>query len=485
MFQQKIKEATMGQWIKFSIVVFFVLLFFIWHGNPAILLSLILFFDIYITRFIPWTWWKKAKNKTLRTVMEWIDAILFALIAVYFINLYLFQNYKIPTSSLEKTLLVGDHLFVSKIAYGARTPNTPFSFPLVQHTFPWGTKSYIEGIQWESRRLAGLRNVERGDIVVFNFPAGDTVVSNMQAVDYESICYGIGKEKLEQKNLNLDSLKSSSIDVRSLCLSIGQKVIKSNPQQYGELLYRPVDRRENYVKRCVAIAGDTIEIRNREIFINGKKQDRPNGVQHYCEIASKTTITQDLLDQLSISKEASEHSYMGQTEDGLHIYLIPLTESDQKYLSSLSTIVKVEEHNIEDLTSQRSAMYPMGYNLNWTTDNYGPIYLPKSGDTISLSLENLALYERIIRNYEGNTLAVRNNEILINNIPTKEYIIKQNYYWMMGDNRHNSADSRMWGPVPEDHIVGQPLFVWLSLNPDKNLFDGGIRWNRFFKGAKK
>ena len=164
-------------------------------------------------------------------------------------------------------MLVGDHLFVSKIAYGARTPNTPFSFPLVQHTFPWGTKSYIEGIQWESRRLAGLRNVERGDIVVFNFPAGDTVVSNMQAVDYESICYGIGKKKLEQKNLNLDSLKSSSIDVRSLCLSIGQKIIKSNPQQYGELLYRPVDRRENYVKRCVAIAGDTIEIRNREIFI--------------------------------------------------------------------------------------------------------------------------------------------------------------------------------------------------------------------------
>jgi signal peptidase I len=478
-------KAPRKQWIKFSIAGFILILFTIWLGNFWVLFLLPFLLDIYVTKFIPWTWWKNIKDPRIRKIFEWADAILFALIAVYFINLYLFQNYKIPSSSLEKTLLVGDHLFVSKVAYGPRTPNTPFAFPLVQHTFPMlNCKSYLD-IQWKSHRLAGFGEVQRNDIVVFNFPAGDTVCTSRQEVDYEGLCYEAGLSKLKNNQVNIDSLRSKGVDVRSLCFKIGRQIVQNDRATYGRIVYRPVDRRENYVKRCVAVAGDVLEVRNRELYINGKKQERQPGVQHYCEIISTQPLTQEIYDNLEISNENSGHALLGNNQSGSFVYVLPLTLQNQADLRKVPFVKSVTEKNVSELISSEQTTFPAGYNTKWTVDNYGPLWIPKAGKTIALTVKTLPLYERAIRNYEKNKLEVKNGKIYINGKETNRYTFKMDYFWMMGDNRHNSADSRIWGYVPEDHIVGKPLFVWLSLNPDKSLFGGGIRWNRFFKYAGK
>ncbi|MBN1462525.1 MAG: S26 family signal peptidase [Paludibacteraceae bacterium] len=479
-------KSSPKQWIKFAVATVFYIAFAIWLGNLWILLGLPLIFDIYLTKVIPWTWWKKIKNAKIRKVFEWVDAIVFALVAVYFINLYLFQNYKIPTGSLEKTLLIGDHLFVSKLAYGPRTPNTPFSFPLVQHTFPIiNTKSYLEKPQWESRRLKGFGKVERNDIVVFNFPAGDTVVTARQAEDYESVCYDVGMQQLQMKGIKPSDLKAQGIDARVLCLSIGRNIIVQDKATYGDILYRPVDRRENYVKRCVGLPGDSLQIINRELYINGKKQVRPEGVQHYCKVIASQQISEEVFENLEISQENYKQSFVGNDAQGNYVYILPMTLQKQHQLKALTYILEVQEQNISDLTQSEQTTYPAGYNTTWTVDNYGPIWIPKARVTIPLTLQNLALYERAIRNYEGNTLEVKNAKIYINGAIATSYTFAMDYYWMMGDNRHNSADSRIWGFVPEDHVVGQPLFVWLSLNSEKGWLSGKIRLNRFFKNARK
>jgi signal peptidase I len=248
-FNQPVK-----QWIKFSVWSLIYVLFIIWVGNYWWLLLLPFIFDMFITHFIPYDWWKKYKdtNPIVYTICSWIDAIVFALVAVYFIFLYLFQNYQIPSSSLEKSLLVGDFLFVSKATYGPRVPNTPLSFPLVQHTFPWGSKSYIEKPQWEYKRLKGLKDVERDDIVVFNFPAGDTVAVRQPNPDYYTLCHYYGRD-----------------------------VINARKDLFGDVVWRPVDRRENYVKRCVGLPGDSLQIINNQIYINNCVFEDHEGVQ-YC-----------------------------------------------------------------------------------------------------------------------------------------------------------------------------------------------------------
>lgn len=484
-FKINFHDVPRKQWIKFAVSSLCLLLFAVWLFNFWVLLVLPFLFDLYISHIIPWGWWKNIKNKRVRSIFSWIDAIVFALVAVYFINLYLFQNYKIPSSSLEKTLLVGDHLFVSKVAYGPRTPNTPFSFPLVQHTFPFfNCKSYIGSIQWKSRRLAGLGNVERNDIVVFNFPGGDTVCAKDQAEDYEGICFRVGKDKLQNQGVDIAALYKKGADVRSLCIAAGRKIVLADNQTYGEILYRPVDRRENYVKRCVGLPGDWLAVRHRELYINGKKQSRQPGVQHYCVVETTQPLTQEIYDNLEISHEYSDRAMIAPPINGIFVYAIPLTLENQKDLRRVPFVKKVEEHSISDLTQGREqTTFPAGYNPKWTVDDYGPIYIPKAGVTFALNVKNLPVYERVIRNYEGNKLEVRNGKIYINGKLSNSYKFKMDYYWMMGDNRHNSADSRIWGFVPEDHIVGKPIFIWLSLNKDKGWFDGKIRWNRFFKYA--
>ncbi|NDV45628.1 signal peptidase I [Paludibacter sp. 221] len=457
------EQATTAQWVKGIIAVVIYVLFIIWVNNFWWLLLTPFFFDVFVTKYVPWGWWKNIKNKTVRSIMGWVDAIVFALIAVYFIFAFLFQNYQIPTSSLEKTLLVGDFLAVSKAAYGPRVPMTPLSFPLAQHTLPIiNTKSYIEKPQWEYRRLKGLTDIKLDDIVVFNFPTGDTVALKMQNPDYYTLCKIYGRER-----------------------------VRNDEQTFGEIVYRPVDRRENYVKRCVGLPGNTFEIRSNQIYVNGVEQPKFPGIQHnYFIQTDGTVLSKDFLKKMEISNEDYEVFPNGMRQDvtaffgfqqGKPVYHLPLTQETYDKLKRTRGVVKIEIEPAEF----GGDVYPLNADYGWNRDNYGPLYIPKKGDELEITLENLPIYERIITTYEKNKLEIKDGVIYINGEQATHYKVKMDYYWMLGDNRHKSADSRYWGFVPEDHVVGRPMFVWLSLDKDKGLFQGKIRWNRFFKNAKR
>ena len=465
-------KATGKQWLKFVIVLALWLAFIIWLKSWLGLIVVPFIFDIYITKKIHWTWWRKSKNRAFVSIMSWVDAIVFSLIAVYFVNEFFFQNYVIPSSSLEKSLLVGDYLFVSKMSYGPRVPQTPLHMPLTQHTLPiTNSKSYLEYPKWDYKRVKGFGDVKLNDIVVFNFPAGDTVATKMPATDIYSICYQAGKELSNPKNMEgMDAAHQRM--VFDYYYDLGKKYLESHPQEYGELIYRPVDRRENYVKRCVGLPGQTLQIKDKVIYLDGKVNKDPENVQYRYIVKVKKMIPNDLAHELGISLE--DLSYFS-TQD--MTYNIPLTKKAKEELAKHKDIVvSISDYDNDDTTG----IYPLNKITGWTADNYGPIWIPKKGETIDLNLDNLPLYERAIHAYEGNKLEVKDGKIYINGVQTDKYTFKMNYYWMMGDNRHNSADSRYWGFVPEDHVVGKPIFVWLSLNPDRGLFDGKIRWNRIF-----
>ena len=446
-FRDRIKEVTTKGWVACGVWCTIYIAFVVWvaWGDWASLGWLVLLpiiADMFTTKYINWNWWKKykpstgdkAKNKEnpdanpmLYTICSWVDAILFALIAVYFINVYIFQNYQIPSSSLEKTLRVGDFLCVNKMCYGARVPNTPLSMPLVQHTFPWGSKSYIENPQWSYKRLKGWDKVEKGDIVVFNFPTGDTVCTLMQNPDYYTLCHYYGK-----------------------------RVVENRKDVFGEIVVRPVDRRENYVKRCVGTPGDSLQIIDNVIYINGVAEPNHPHLQ-YCYIIKTdgSALGQNYLAKLGISKEDRSKLAEG-------VYHLPLTKAMKEELAKNSHIVSIEIEPEEN----GGEVYPLGHN-SWTRDNYGPIYIPAKGDTVMITEENFWVYKRIADAYEMKPMKMG-----------EPYVFEMDYYWMMGDNRHKSADSRYWGFVPEDHIVGRPMFVGLSIEKDNAWGKGHIRWNR-------
>ena len=463
------------QWTKFIVVLVLYLAFLWWLKSWLGLIVVPFIYDAYISRKIRWDWWKDLESFP-RMLMSWVDALVFALVAVYFINLFFFQNYVIPSSSLEKSLLTGDYLFVSKVSYGPRIPQTPLTMPLTQHTLPVGNiKSYIEWPQWDYRRAPGLGKIQLNDIVVFNYPAGDTVVSEprWQPQDYYQMCYGFGQQILHQQGINvqLDSLKP--MDLRhfyELAYQAGRQYILSDPQEYGKLISRPVDRRENYVKRCLGLPGQTLQIKNHIVYINGKANKEPDNVQYTYFVKLKEMLPDELMKELGISQEdltqLNQFGYM------------PLTKRAVTELSKRKDLVASISPNMEQTVGD---IYPLNARYGWTRDNYGPVWIPQKGKSVKLTLENLPIYERPIRVYEGNDLQVtRDGKILINGKEAKEYTFKMDYYWMMGDNRHNSADSRYWGFVPEDHIVGKPIFIWWSSDPDRHGLNG-VRWNRLFR----
>lgn len=466
-------QASRRQWIKFGIVLLFYIAFLIWLKSWLGIIVIPFIFDAYITKKIPWTWWKKSKNKTVLTVMGWVDAIVFALVAVYFVNLYFFQNYVIPSSSLEKSLLVGDYLFVSKMSYGARIPQTPLHMPLTQHTLPvFNCKSYLEWIQWDYKRVGGLGTVQLNDIVVFNFPAGDSVATAIPADDLYRMSYDAGKQLSQPVDMSRLTLEQQR-QVFEYYYAAGRKYINENPQLYGKVIARPVDRRENYVKRCVGLPGQTLEIKNRIVYLDGKPNKEPDNVQYRYIVHTKGMLPDDLCHELGISQEDRMMYYAEES-----VYNLPLTEKAKAALLARKDIV-VSIENMPD--EPVDGLYPVNKVTGWTLDNYGPIWIPKKGETIDLTLDNLPMYERPIHAYEGNSIDVKDGKIYINGQETTRYTFKMDYYWMMGDNRHNSADSRFWGFVPEDHIVGKPIFIWLSLDPDRDWMDGKIRWDRLFK----
>lgn len=472
-FNKKKKEPSKSvQWAKCITVMILYLLFLFWVGSWWGLIVLPFIFDVYITKKIKWQWWKDSDSDVVRFLMSWVDALVFALVAVYFINLFFFQNYVIPSSSLEKSLLTGDYLFVSKVSYGPRIPETPLTMPLTQHTLPvLDCNSYVEWPHWEYRRVKGLGKVQLNDIVVFNYPAGDTLCSapQYQPYDFYGMCYSIGYQAVQERP-NLDSLQAEQrLAYYNQIYQIGKQYIEDNKAEYGDIITRPTDRRENYVKRCVGLPGQTLQIKNRIVYLDGKPNKEPENVQYTYYVKLRQGLPDDLMKELGISMEdltsLNTQGYM------------PLTKRAVAALAMRKDLVESITLNTDAPVGD---LYPLNANTHWTRDNYGPIWIPAKGKTIHLTLDNLPIYERPIHAYEGNDLQVKNGKIYINGHQTDTYTFKMDYYWMMGDNRHNSADSRYWGFVPEDHIVGKPIFIWWSSDPDRHGF-GGIRWNRLFR----
>ena len=456
------------QWTKFIIVLVLYLLFLFWVKSWWGLLVVPFIFDIYITKKIKWQWWRESEGP-LRFIMSWVDALVFALVAVYFINLFFFQNYVIPSSSLEKSLLTGDYLFVSKVSYGPRIPETPLTMPLTQHTLPVvECKSYIEWPHWDYRRVKGFGKVELNDIVVFNYPSGDTLCSNIryQADDFYRLCYMLGYQSYPNRP-NPDEMSAEQrLKFYQELYQKGRAQIEANPQEYGSIMTRPTDRRENYVKRCVGLPGQTLEIKNRVVYLDGKPNKEPDNVQYTYRLKLKQNLPEELIDDLGITyEELGILNAMG---------YMPMTQRTATELGKRKDLVETLEINTD---AEEWDIYPLNGNKHWTRDNYGPVWIPNKGETLMLNLDILPIYERCIRAYEGNKLEVKNGKIYINDKQTDRYTFKMDYYWMMGDNRHNSADSRYWGFVPEDHIVGKPIFIWWSSDPDGR----GIRWSRLFR----
>ncbi len=462
------------QWAKFAVVLALYLLFLIWVESWLGLIVVPFIFDVYITKKIHWQWWKDEEGP-VRFIMSWVDALVFALVAVYFINLFFFQNYVIPSSSLEKSLLTGDYLFVSKVSYGPRIPETPLTMPLTQHTMPLvNVKSYVEWPHWDYRRVKGLGNVKLNDIVVFNYPAGDTLCNEerYQANDYYQMVYSIGDQILEQNGQQQDVRVLNPLQQRHYFEKVyagGRNYILNMPGEYGDIISRPTDRRENYVKRCVGLPGQTLQIKNRIVYLDGKANKEPDNVQYTYKMKLKGEFPVELADELGITNE----DLLMYNQSGV----IPLTKKACLALKANKNLVESISINADAIYGD---LYPLNAYTGWTRDNYGPVWIPKKGKSIQLNLKNLPIYERCIKVYEGNDLKVDSQgNIFINGKLAKSYTFKLDYYWMMGDNRHNSADSRYWGFVPEDHIVGKPIFIWWSHSPDHPGFSG-IRWNRLF-----
>ncbi len=455
------------KYFKFGIVAFIYLLWTYWVGNWWLLLGLPIIYDIYVSKKVNWAFWKK-RNGPNSKVVEWIDALIFAVVAVTLINIFVFQNYKIPTGSMEKTLQIGDHLFVSKLKYGPKLPNTPLSFPFAQHTMPFtqDIKSYVEWIKWPYKRLAGFTNIKNDDIVVFNFPEGDTVIIQYQSDSY----YAILRRHAEYLEAN-DKMSLRPFKPSEYYTNTARKQILS---QYS-IVVRPVDKRDNYIKRCIALPGDTIKIVNTQVYVNGKSQELFENIQYrYMVHTDGSRINSKTLEKMDIYQDDVQV-----VENG--VFNIPLIQANVEAIKKLGNVRSIEKM-VKPEGFYDSDIFPHNEHYPWNVDNFGPLWIPKKDVTINIDTSNICFYQRIITAYEGNDLRIQDGDIYINGAKTDHYTFQMDYYWMMGDNRHDSLDSRFWGFVPEDHIVGAPRFIWLSLNKEKS-FPFNIRLNRMFKSA--
>jgi signal peptidase I len=445
------KKILINKWFKFAFWGLLYLLWVIWLGNYWFLIGIGVIFDIYVTKKVHWAFWKKKNppnGKQTKTV-EWIDAIIFAVIAASFIRLFFFEAYVIPTSSMEKSMLVGDYLFVSKVAYGPKMPNTPISFPFVHQSMPLTNSkvnSYVEWIKRPYKRISGFGKIRNDDVVVFNFPEGDTVALNFPSQNYYELCRMYGRDR-----------------------------VNSDSRSFGKIVSRPVDKKENYIKRCIGIPGDSLLIVDGDVYINGKKQKEIPGKQYnYILTTDGSLFNPKILDKLKVANDDREMFSGGR-------YLFPLTNQQLSSFNGLKNVTSVKRY-VMPKGKYDPAIFPHSSNYEWNVDNFGPLYIPKKGVTVNLTLKNLPLYERIIDVYEENDLNVKNGQILINGKVAAQYTFKLDYYWMMGDNRHKSADSRYWGFVPVDHVVGKASIIWMSLDKDKK-FPAKIRFNRIFKSV--
>jgi signal peptidase I len=403
------KRERYSFWLMSGINLFFFIIMSFVAGSSfvtnilffVLIQAAIIGYYIFVNRF-------QRKTKT----REWIDAIAFAVVAATLIRTFFIEAYTIPTSSMEKSLLVGDFLFVSKVNYGARAPITPVSFPFAHNTMPVvGGNSYIEWPNMPYMRLPGFQKIKNNDVVVFNYPAEDG---------------------------------------------------------------RPLDKKENYIKRCLGIAGDSLAVINQQVFVNGIAAENPPKMQFKYYVQTDGSFDEKVAKRNDIT-EGGRISDQGDFE-------LLLTKQAKEDLLQQSWVKKVE-NTLQAKGAGASYIFPFKESWGWNVDNFGTIYIPKAGDNIKLDTFTYFIYERAIRVYENNpTLDMKDNKVYLEGKEITSYTFKQNYYFMMGDNRHNSADSRFWGFVPEDHIVGKALFTWMSLDPNETNIFKKIRWNRIFRG---
>ena len=391
----KIKAFFRNKWVGFALAsLLYTLWFVVWTGNLWMLLGLAVIFDLYITKFFyRYVWCHNARmcqqSKVYKTVYEWVNAIIFATVVASLVHIFVFQMYVIPTSSMEKSLLIGDYLYVSKVTYG---------------------------------------------------PQGDTVLLENQNATYYDV-------------------------LRSYEDSFGKEEGRKRLAEKYTIISRPVDKRENYIKRCVAVPGDSLEIRNGQVWVNGAPQEGIPGIQYQYAVQVSSPLSQYAIENLGITEYRGNGS----------VYDMFLTEEAAGKIEALNNVISVRRY----IFSPNTEVFPQWKEPHWSQYNYGPIWVPKKGATVELTAENLPLFRRIIETYEGHSLEERDGKIFIDGAEADSYTFGMDYYWMMGDNRHNSADSRFWGFVPEDHIVGKASFVWLSLDANKS-FPANIRWNRLF-----
>jgi signal peptidase I len=424
--------------------------------------------------YFPYLGWSKDEkyygpeivNKHKKTATrEWVDAAVFAIVAATLIRTFIFEAYTIPTGSMEKTLLVNDFLFVSKLTYGPRIPNTPLAVPFVHHTVPvLNMKSYTEAVHLPYTRWFA-KPVKRNDVVVFNFPAGDTLTKERDSQDpYYDI--------LRREEAEVYTIYSAQIKDEAKLRAASEQQARNNVWDQFTVTTRPVDKRENYIKRCVAIAGDTLQLKNGILFINNEPAFvPPNSATDYY-VKTQRMITEDELREAGISLNYDEQS-PDFTIAGNNAYRINLTESELAILKKIPGVDSVSR----EIADNYGGVYPFDRKFNWSIDNFGPLWIPKKGATIPLTPGNVVLYKRAISVYENNKWEDRDGKIFINGQEATSYTFKMDYHWMMGDNRHRSQDSRYWGFVPEDHVVGSAWLIWMS-------YDKGIRWNRLFKTIK-
>ena len=440
-----------GQFITIWITIIFVMHFgkfsLIDHA-ATVLIPFIYFPYLGYSNQVKWKGPEIIKLYKKSAAREWIDAAVFAVVAATLIRTFIFEAYVIPTGSMEKTLLINDFLFVNKMTYGPRIPKTPLSFPFVHNIMPFSQTrpSYVKWVQLPYKRLPGFEPVKRNDVVVFNFPAGDTII-NLPGFGSATPYYDVLRDQYKG---NRDALMADY-----------------------PILIHPMDKTDNYIKRCVAEGGDTLMIKDAKLYINGKLMPVPPDAQtDYLVTTNGAPFSEDYLqDELHLWLADDDNKEFFQTANNQ--YYFNMRAADAEKLKQNPNVVKIEP--IVD--NHTASLYPYDSEHHWTIDNFGPVWIPKKNATVMLTPQNIGLYNRIISVYEDNKLEENNGKYIINGKETDTYTFKYNYYWMMGDNRHRSQDSRFWGFVPETHVVGKASLIWFSWNK-------GPRWSRIFKAIK-
>ncbi|RFM27187.1 signal peptidase I [Deminuibacter soli] len=442
-----------GQFVTIWLCIIFVMhfgRFSLLHHTAAVFLPFIYFPYLGFSPNEKWVGHEAVKKYHKSPTREWIDAAVFAIVAATLIRTFIFEAYTIPTESMEKTLLVNDFLFVNKMSYGSRLPQTPISFPFVHNTMPFSKTmpSYVKWVQVPYKRLPGFSKVERNDVVVFNFPAGDTIIN---LPDFGSA------------NPYYDVLRTSYNGDR-------EKLMAEYP-----ILVHPMDKTDNYIKRCTAIPGDKLELRNSVLYINDKPAFVPPASQtDYVVETNGTPFSEEFLQKsLGIADPNDNGGHMSVYGAKGNAYLINMTPEEAELVKKQPNFKSIEPYIYNN-----GATFPYDNDhFKWSPDNFGPLVVPQKGVTVTLTAANIAVYRRIIDTYEHNTLQENNGSFIINGKPATTYTFQYDYYWMMGDNRHRSQDSRFWGFVPETNIVGRASLIWFSWN-------GSPRWNRIFRSIK-